>query len=145
MKQILKTLGLGITIGVVLSVVPITSSSVSAQISSGLNMASTDELKKQSVDSLAPSVVNILLWAVGLISVVMIIFGGFRYIISNGDSTKVTAAKNTVMYAVVGLVIAIFSFAIIQFAKDRTTSVIIDGNSSLSFVNTEISTSLISS
>ena len=138
MKQILKILGLGITIGVVLSVVPIASSSVSAQISSGLNMASTDELKKQSVDSLAPSVVNILLWAVGLISVVMIIFGGFRYIISNGDSAKVTAAKNTVMYAVVGLVIAIFSYAIIQFAKDRTTSVVVDKNNNLSLVATEI-------
>ncbi len=60
-------------------------------------------------------VINIMLYAVGIISVVMLIWGGIRYATSAGDSAKVTAAKNTVMYAVIGLVVAIFAFAIVNF------------------------------
>jgi hypothetical protein len=44
----------------------------------------------------------------------MIIVGGMKYITSNGDSGKVTAAKNTVVYAVVGLLVAIFSWVIVN-------------------------------
>ncbi|MBR3163871.1 hypothetical protein IKF15_01010 [Candidatus Saccharibacteria bacterium] len=60
-------------------------------------------------------VTNTILYAVGIISVVMLIFGGFRYIVSGGDSKKVTDAKNTIMYAIIGLVIAILSYAIVNF------------------------------
>lgn len=59
--------------------------------------------------------VNVLLWAVGIISVVMLIWGGIRYATSAGDSNKVTAAKNTILYAVIGLVVAIFAYALVNF------------------------------
>ncbi|MCL2869204.1 hypothetical protein FWF48_00105 [Candidatus Saccharibacteria bacterium] len=60
-------------------------------------------------------VTNTLLFGVGIISVIMLIYGGFRYIISGGDSKRVTDAKNTIMYAIIGLIIAILSYAIINF------------------------------
>lgn len=66
--------------------------------------------------------VNIFLWVVGILSVVMLIWGGVRYITSAGDSNKVTAAKNTIMYAVIGLVVAIFAFAITNFVITQVSS-----------------------
>ena len=60
-------------------------------------------------------ITNTVLFAVGIISVIMLIYGGLRYIISGGDSKKVTDAKNTIMYAIIGLIIAILSYAIVNF------------------------------
>ena len=60
-------------------------------------------------------ITNTILLAVGVISVVMLIWGGLRYILSGGDSKKVTDAKNTIMYAIIGLIIAILSYAIVHF------------------------------
>ena len=56
-----------------------------------------------------------ILFVVGIISVVMLIYGGVRYIISGGDSKKVTDAKNTILYAIIGLIVAVLSFAIVNF------------------------------
>ena len=61
------------------------------------------------------TVANTLLYIVGALSVVMIIYGGLRYVVSGGNSSAVTAAKNTILYAIVGLVISILSYAIINF------------------------------
>lgn len=58
---------------------------------------------------------NIVLAAVGAISVVMLIYGGLRYITSGGDAKKVTDAKNTILYAIIGLVICVLSYAIVTF------------------------------
>ena len=56
-----------------------------------------------------------ILYIVGVLSVLMLIVGGIRYITSGGDTKKVTDAKNTVLYAIIGLVIAFFSYAIVEF------------------------------
>lgn len=61
------------------------------------------------------TVVNILLFVIGLISVIMLIWGGIRYTTSGGNANSVTAAKNTIMYAIIGLVIAIFAYAIVNW------------------------------
>jgi hypothetical protein len=45
----------------------------------------------------------------------MLIYGGLRYVLSGGDSKKVTDAKNTIMYAIIGLIISILSYAIVNF------------------------------
>ena len=65
--------------------------------------------------SFISKLINILLSAIGVVSVVMLIFGGFRYVISGGQKEAVTAAKNTILYAIVGLLVAIFAYAIIHF------------------------------
>ncbi len=61
------------------------------------------------------TVTNILLFLAGTISVIMIVVGGIKYVISNGDSNAVTGAKNTIMYAVVGLVVTIIAYALVRF------------------------------
>jgi len=61
------------------------------------------------------TIVNILLFILGAIAVVMIIIGGIKYTTSNGDSAAVTSAKNTILYSVVGLIVAILAYAIVNF------------------------------
>ena len=61
------------------------------------------------------TVVNVLLFIVGAISVIMLIWGGIRYTTSGGNANSVTAAKNTIMYAIIGLVVAIFAYAIVNW------------------------------
>ena len=65
--------------------------------------------------SLIQKIINITLYAIGVLSVIMLIFGGLRYVISGGQKEAVTAAKNTILYAVVGLLIAVFAYAFIHF------------------------------
>jgi Type IV secretion system pilin len=60
-------------------------------------------------------VTNIALYLIGAVSVLMLIYGGIRYTLSGGDSKNVTAAKNTILYAIVGIVVAILAFAIVNF------------------------------
>ena len=67
------------------------------------------------------TIVNVLLFLIGAISVIMIIYGGIRYTTSGGDAKNVTAAKDTILYAVVGLVVAILAYAIVNFVITRLT------------------------
>ena len=66
-------------------------------------------------------ITNTVLYIVGIISVVMLIYGGLRYVISGGDSKKVTDAKNTILYAIIGLIISILAFAIVNFVINAVT------------------------
>jgi hypothetical protein len=61
------------------------------------------------------TVANILLFLVGAIAVIMLIVGGIRYVVSGGDQSAVTGAKNTILYAVVGIVVAFLAFAAVDF------------------------------
>jgi small-conductance mechanosensitive channel len=60
-------------------------------------------------------VINVLLFIIGILCVIMIIFGGIRYTTSTGDKSRVDSAKNTIIYAVVGLVIAIIAYALVNW------------------------------
>lgn len=61
------------------------------------------------------TVANTLVFLVGAVSVIFLIIGGLRYVISQGDSKNVTAAKDTILYAVIGIVVAVVSFALVSF------------------------------
>jgi len=60
-------------------------------------------------------VINVLLFIIGVVSVIMIIIGGIKYTLSNGDSSAISSAKNTILYAVIGLVVALLAYAIVNF------------------------------
>ena len=72
-------------------------------------------------DGVFTQVTNTVLYIVGIVSVVMLIYGGLRYVISGGDSKKVTDAKNTILYAIIGLIISILAFAIVNFVINAIT------------------------
>ena len=61
------------------------------------------------------TITNVLLFVIGAISVIMLIIGGIRYVLSGGDSSAVTSAKNTILYAVIGIVVAILAYAMVNF------------------------------
>ncbi len=61
------------------------------------------------------TIVNILLYIIAAIAVIMLIIGGIRYVTSGGNSAAVTGAKNTILYAVIGIIIAVLAYAIVNF------------------------------
>jgi len=67
------------------------------------------------------TIVTVLSVIVGAVSVIMIILGGFRYVISGGDSNGVSGAKNTIMYAIIGLLVVIFAQVIVSFVYSSAT------------------------
>lgn len=67
------------------------------------------------------TITNVLLYLIGAISVIMLIIGGLRYVISGGDSTAVQNAKNTILYAIVGIIVAILAYAIVGFVISSFT------------------------
>ena len=73
---------------------------------------------------LAAQVVNIFSIIVGIIAVIMIIYGGFKYITSGGDSGNVSGAKNTLIYAIVGLIIVALAQFIVRFVLNTTAGVV---------------------
>ena len=77
-----------------------------------------DAAGKDKLPELVKNLVNLLLAVLGFIAVIMIIIGGIRYTTSNGDSSNTKAAKDTILYSVVGLVVAILAYAIVNFVID---------------------------
>ena len=69
----------------------------------------------KSLELRIQDIINIILFILGAVAVIMIIIGGFRYVTSGGDSGAVSSAKNTILYAVIGLVVAILAYAIVNF------------------------------
>lgn len=67
-------------------------------------------------------ITNTLLLAIGFVSVVMLIIGGFRYVLSNGNEKSVTGAKDTILYAIIGVVVALLAYAIINFVLGTFSS-----------------------
>ena len=74
---------------------------------------------ENKVNGLIKLIINIFSLVVGVISVIMIIVGGLKYITSSGDSNNVTNAKNTILYAIVGLVIVALAQFIVKFVLSK--------------------------
>ena len=70
---------------------------------------------KISVTGIFSTVANVLIFLVGAISVIVLIIGGLRYVVSGGNPAQVQGAKNTILYAIVGIVVALAAFAIVSF------------------------------
>ena len=62
-----------------------------------------------------PRAINLMLFIVGILAIIFLIFGGIRYVISGGDKSKVDSAKNTILYAIVGLIVAILGYAVVSW------------------------------
>jgi hypothetical protein len=73
----------------------------------------------ERVNGILHLVINIFSLVVGVVAVIMIIVGGFKYITSGGDSGNVTSAKNTILFAVVGLVVVALAQFIVRFVLEK--------------------------
>lgn len=72
-----------------------------------------------TLDTLIKNIVNVLSVIIGILAVIFIIIAGFKFITSGGDSGKVTSARNTVIYAIVGLIIVALAQVIVRFVLDK--------------------------
>lgn len=75
--------------------------------------------KGDDLNTTIKDVINMLLYGVGIISVIAIIIGGIYYTMSTGDQGKIKTAKDTILYAVIGLIVAILAFAIVNFVVEN--------------------------
>lgn len=88
----------------------------------GGQCTAADPDAQDKVNGLIKLVINIFSLVVGVVSVIMIIIGGLKYITSSGDSNNVTSAKNTILYAVVGLVIVALAQFIVKFVLSKAAT-----------------------
>ena len=118
-----KTKLIALVLGcLVVLAVPLASTASTYACTSILDKINTSEVSGLSdgeidVGSLVTKGLNYLMYAVAVISVVMIIFGGIRYATSGGNAEKVKSAKNTILYAVVGLAVALLALVIVKFVE----------------------------
>lgn len=68
------------------------------------------------------NIVNLFSSIIGIVAVIMIMLGGFRYVTAGGESGKVSSAKTTIVYAIVGLVIVALSQSLVHFVLNRTAA-----------------------
>ncbi len=73
------------------------------------------------INSVIKTVINILSLAVGIIAVIMIIVGGLKYVISSGDSSNINSAKNTILYALIGLVVVALAQVLVRFTINNVS------------------------
>ncbi len=74
------------------------------------------------INTLITQIINVFSIIVGIVAVIMMIYGGFRYITSGGDSGNVTSAKNTILYAIIGLIIVALAQFIVKFVLNKATT-----------------------
>ena len=121
MKKMLMAVAAALFVAVVgFSAVPVHAS----QITDGMNSTGAQNTGPTNITGtggVIQTVINVMLFIVGLLSVVMIIYAGIRYVMSRGDAGQVKDAKNTIMYAVIGLVISIFAYAIVNWVVFTAT------------------------
>ena len=65
------------------------------------------------------AILSSVFFVIGALSVIMIIYGGIRYITSAGNPDNVSKARNTITYAIVGLLVALAGYAIVTFIIGR--------------------------
>lgn len=102
-------------------------SSVSAQPAPAGGVSPVDSIRQGTTDAGSTetddsgfneglqTVMNILMFLLGAIAVIMIVIAGIRYTTSNGDASTIKSAKDTILYAVVGIIVALIAYAIVSF------------------------------
>lgn len=126
MKNIIKRFGSTLAIVASMAVValgtmgaPVLADDCDANggLGSGMNCAKNDDMPETLTgdNGIVTTVINTMLFIVGILSVVMIIFAGIRYVTAHGDKGQVESAKNTLIYAIVGLIVSIVAYALVNW------------------------------
>lgn len=123
MKEIIKKIGTGLAVvaSVALLAAGGLSLPVQAKAPGGLGDAmektQNDDMPTELFDDggIVTTVINTMLFIVGILAVIMIIYAGIRYTTAHGDKGQVESAKNTLMYSIVGLVVTIVAYAVVNW------------------------------
>ncbi|MFZ1801874.1 MAG: hypothetical protein WAW62_04255 [Candidatus Saccharimonas aalborgensis] len=114
--QAISIIALVVGIGLVVSSTTFADDCTSAAtcIGTGANTAGGSG-QNGDLGGLIKTVVNTLLYVLGATAVLMIVIGGIRYVTSQGDAAHIKAAKDTILYSVIGLIVAILAYALVNF------------------------------
>lgn len=93
---------------------PATNNNAKGQVLEGVGQAGSN-CRDDGVEKLIATIVRLLSFFIGVVAVIMIMVSGFKYITANGDSAKVGNAKETLIYALIGLVIAALAQVIVRW------------------------------
>lgn len=85
----------------------------------GAKLANSGGGSNQNLPDIITTIINVMLFIAAALAVIMIIYGGIRYITAHGDEKQVKVAKDTIVYSVAGLIIAILAYALVTFIFDR--------------------------
>lgn len=122
LKLTLIFAALSLTIMPVLSPSLAIAQSSKNEIRNGVDSAAGGANKDpKSIDTIINNIVNVLSAAVGVVAIIMIIVAGFRYVTSGGSSERISSAKNALVYALIGLVVATLAQVIAKFVINRVT------------------------
>lgn len=116
---------------------PATVSSVSGLKSdacAGLNQVDSTQgcgTNGTAFGKIVQTVVTILSYIIGIAAVIMIIVSGFKYITSGGDSGKVSSAKSTLIYALIGLFIVALAQGLVHWALHKANQAISESDGSV--------------
>ena len=125
-------IGLGLVLGLIfVSATPVLAQSpdIQAGLCAGANLdvnnpsCQGQDDAAQQINNLIRKIINLLSVIVGIVAVIMIIVGGFRYITSGGSYTGVTSAKNTILYAIIGLIVVALAQLLVRFVLRQVTEV----------------------
>lgn len=129
MKQFLTALLLAGALAIPVAV-PVTVSAQEDPIQDGLctgsNLSFTEtgcaetEGSGERLNELVTDIINIVSIVVAIVAVIMIIFGGLKYITSGGESSNVSSAKNTIIYAIIGLVVVALAQFVVRFVLGQS-------------------------
>ena len=89
----------------------------SSGLSGGMDCAKNDDMPEDLTgdNGIVTTVINTMLFIVGILSVIMIIYAGICYVTAHGDKGQVEGAKNTLIYAIVGLIVSIVAYALVNW------------------------------
>ncbi len=110
-----------VALGVSLALPAVAPTNANAAFNGGISNGAADSKgtgqqdNLDGTDGVFKTVTNVMLYIIGAISVIMLIIGGIRYVVSGGESSAVTGAKNTILYAVIGIIVAIIAYALVNF------------------------------
>lgn len=121
MSGVVGTLGLAQGLAVAQSCSGSTQNAIQCGADAAANNPSDTSKATDKVDATITTIVNILTAVVGIAAVIMIVISGYRYITSTGSSEKVASAKNTLIYAIIGIAVAGLAKIIAEFVLSKTT------------------------
>lgn len=84
-------------------------------ITEGASSAGGTNASPDSLPNLVQTITSVLLYAIGAVSVIMLVIGGFKYVTSNGNAESIKSAKNTILYAIIGIAVAVSAYAIVSW------------------------------
>ncbi len=90
-----------------------------ANLQAGTNCKTGSQNATEEINKIVKLVINTLSLIIGIVAVFMIIIAGLRYVTSGGADDSVTSAKNTILYAVIGLIIVVMAQFIIRFVLNK--------------------------